>query len=205
MADLVYGRGTVFFLVAAVALCVAGFQTLQHAPAGLGTRAAWRRAVALVRFGAYRRYDVRPLRWQTPALGVLLLLGAGAAFFALMALGPQPYYWPPTAAFGDSPPLATRAGWLALGALPFVVLFAAKANLVAALAGVSHEKLMVFHLWLAWAVFALALLHTFPFVVYNETKHMSAEMWDTMWFYWTGVVALVAQAYLTLMSIPWLR
>lgn len=135
----------------------------------------------------------------------MLLLGLGFSFFTLMVLAPQPYYWPTTAAFGDSPPLATRSGWLALASIPFLITFATKANVIATLTGVSHEKLMVFHTWLAWAVLVLALLHTFPFIVYNKSQNMSAEMWNTMSYYWTGVIALVAQAYLTFMSIPRLR
>jgi ferric-chelate reductase len=38
-----------------------------------------------------------------------------------MTLGPKPYYWPTDASYGGSPPLATRAGWMALGLLPFVL------------------------------------------------------------------------------------
>lgn len=39
-----------------------------------------------------------------------------------MTLGPKPYYWPTDASYGSSPPIATRAGWMALGLLPFVLL-----------------------------------------------------------------------------------
>jgi hypothetical protein len=40
-----------------------------------------------------------------------------------MTLGPKPYYWHNTSAvsYGNSPPIATRAGWMALGLLPFVL------------------------------------------------------------------------------------
>lgn len=37
-----------------------------------------------------------------------------------MDLIPQPYYWADEI-FGDSPPLATRSGWLALACMPFVL------------------------------------------------------------------------------------
>lgn len=203
MADLVYGRGTVYFFLITLLVCAAAFWTLKHTPAFLHTRAAWHKAVAAVRFSAYRQYRVAG--WTTPSLGVMLLLGLGFTFFTLMTLAPQPYYWPTTASFGDSPPLATRSGWLALAPIPFMIMFATKANMIGAVTGVSHEKLMVFHTWLAWAVFVLALLHTFPFIIYNQSQNMSAEMWATMSYYWTGVIALVAQAYMTFMSVPWLR
>lgn len=41
----------------------------------------------------------------------------------VLTLGPKPYYWPNTkeVVFGGSPPLAIRAGWIALGLLPFVM------------------------------------------------------------------------------------
>ncbi|KAJ4385766.1 hypothetical protein N0V93_010197 [Gnomoniopsis smithogilvyi] len=205
VADLVYGRGTVYFFLITLFFCITGFWALRYTPAAVRARASWHKTVAIFRFWAYRRYEIKLLQWQTPTIGVMLLLGAGFTFFTLMVLAPQPYYWPTTAAFGDSPPLATRSGWLALASIPFLITFATKANMIASLTGVSHEKLMVFHTWLAWAVLVLALLHTFPFIVYNKSQNMSAEMWNTMSYYWTGVIALVAQAYLTFMSIPKLR
>lgn len=40
-----------------------------------------------------------------------------------MTFAAKPYYWPNTKeiSYGDSPPIATRAGWMALGCLPFVL------------------------------------------------------------------------------------
>lgn len=55
---------------------------------------------------------------------------------AAMSFGPKPYYWPTDADYGSSPPLATRAGWMALGLLPFVLALSAKANLISALTGI---------------------------------------------------------------------
>lgn len=205
VADLVYARATVWLFLALVAACAAGFAALLYAPPALRRHPSWQKLVALVRLAAYRRYDV--VRFQTPAVGVMLLLASGALFFLLMTLLPQPYYWPNTADvnFGDSPPLATRAGWMALAAIPFLILFASKSNPIASLTGVSHDKLIVFHTWSAWAVLVLALVHTFPFIVYSFQTDTMALNWSTSSFYWTGVVALVAQGYLTFMSVPWIR
>lgn len=205
VADLVYGRGTVYFFVIAILLCTAGFLSVKNTPAGLRTRVWWQKLVAAVRFSALRRYQLGSTRWRTPTLGVMGLLGAGFVFFLLMTFAPQPFYWPSTAAFGDSPPLATRSGWMALAATPFLILFASKANMIGTMTGVSHDKLIVFHTWLAWAVLALALLHTFPFIIYNYQQGMMLEMWNTSFSYWTGVAALLPQAYLTFMSVPWIR
>ncbi|PYH98954.1 hypothetical protein BO71DRAFT_343758, partial [Aspergillus ellipticus CBS 707.79] len=124
-----------------------------------------------------------------------------------MTLGPQPYYWPNTEAvsYGGSPPLATRSGWMALALLPFILALSAKANLISVLTGVSHEKLQVFHHWTSYAMFALALVHTFPFIVYNIHKGDMVKPWKTEVTYWTGVATLIPQTYLTLMSLPAIR
>lgn len=194
-----------YFFLIAIFFCTAGFLALKNTPAGVRTRAWWQKLVAVFRFSAYRKYELKALRGHTPTIGVMVLLAVGFVFFTAMTLGPQPYYWPSTASFGDSPPLATRTGWMALAATPFLILFATKANMIGTLTGVSHDKLIVFHTWLAWAVLVLALLHTFPFIVYNYQKGMMVEMWDTMFSYWTGVAAILPQAYLTFMSVPWIR
>lgn len=122
-----------------------------------------------------------------------------------MTLIPQPYYWPTDADYGSSPPLATRAGWMALGLLPFVLALSAKANMISALTGIPHEKLQVFHHWTSYAMFVLALIHTFPFIVYHAREGDMVKEWKTDVVYWTGIGAIVPQAYLTIMSLPFIR
>lgn len=73
-------------------------------------------------------------------------------------------------------------------------------NLVTSVTGIAHEKLQVFHRWSACALFVLALVHTFPFIVYHQSLGDLLTQWRTSVFYWTGVVALVAQFYLTAFS-----
>ncbi|KAH8430011.1 ferric reductase family protein [Aspergillus melleus] len=124
-----------------------------------------------------------------------------------MTLGPKPYYWPNTRelSYGSSPPIATRTGWMALALLPFVLALSTKANLISALTGVSHEKLQVFHHWTSYAMFVLALIHTFPFIIFHIWKGDMVKQYNTSIAYWTGVVALIFQAYLTVMSLPSIR
>jgi hypothetical protein len=97
-----------------------------------------------------------------------------------MDLAPKPYYWADEK-FGGSPPLATRSGWMALACMPFVLYVqahaqistilimpsatATKTNWITLFTGVSHERLQVFHRWISYAFFILALLHTFPWYV----------------------------------------
>jgi ferric-chelate reductase len=54
-------------------------------------------------------------------------------------------------------------------------------------------------------MFALALVHTFPFIIYNQRKGDLVKQWKTSVAYWTGVITIIAQAYLTLMSLPFIR
>ncbi|EIC07264.1 Ferric reductase domain protein transmembrane component domain-containing protein, partial [Microbacterium laevaniformans OR221] len=48
---------------------------------------------------------------------------------------------------------------------------ATKTSWITLLTGVSHEKLQVFHRWISYAFFLLALMHTFPFIVYHIRFH----------------------------------
>lgn len=124
-----------------------------------------------------------------------------------MTLGPRPYYWPntKTLSFGNSPPIATRTGWMALGCLPFVIATSSKSNMITAFTGISHEKLQVFHRWISYAMFVLGLIHTFPFIVFHFWKGDMITVWSTSVVYWTGVVTLIAQAWLTFASMSPLR
>jgi predicted ferric reductase len=94
---------------------------------------------------------------------------------------------------------------MAIGCMPFVIATAGKSNFITAVTGISHEKLQVFHRWISYAFFVLALIHTFPFIVYNIYEGQMVEEWNTNVCYWTGVVAILAQAWLTFASFSPLR
>lgn len=68
-----------------------------------------------------------------------------------------------------------------------------------------NEINQIFHHWTSYAMFALALVHTFPFIVYNISKGDMVQEWKTSVVYWTGAIAIIAQAYLTFMSLPGIR
>lgn len=63
----------------------------------------------------------------------------------------------------------------------------------------------MFHHWAGYAMFVLALVHTFPFIVYNISQGEMIEEWKTSIVYWTGIGAIIPQAYLTIMSFPSIR
>lgn len=165
------------------------------------------RVVALNRYLTQRSFRIDGLNWNSAPLGVLFLGGVGTIFFFAMTLGPQPYYWPNTAelSYGSSPPIATRAGYMSLACMPFVFATSPKSNMITALTGVSHEKLQTFHRWISYAMYVLALIHTFPFIVFHIWKGDMVKQWNTTVYYWTGVIILLAQTYLTFASMSPLR
>ncbi|KAJ5698008.1 hypothetical protein N7462_000013 [Penicillium macrosclerotiorum] len=207
IADLVYALPTVAFFMSTLGIFIIGHFISSQV---LGYRKfrgprLWRRLIAMVRYLSYRGFYVKALQWNSAPLGLLLLGAAGAVYFFCMDLIPQPYYWP-SLDFGGSPPLGTRSGWMALACMPFVFATATKTSWITLLTGVSHEKLQVFHRWISYAFFILALLHTFPFIVYHIRFHdmvMQVEM--SLIFYWTGIVAIIFQAWLTFASHSFIR
>lgn len=80
-----------------------------------------------------------------------------------------------------------------------------KANMISGLTGIPHEKIQVFHHWTSYAMFVLALIHTFPYIIYHIWKGDMMHQWKTSIVYWTGTAALLSQTYLTLMSLPFIR
>lgn len=181
--------------------------TTELSPKGLREAKPIRKLVALNRYLSYRSLRINALDWNSAPLGILLLGAVGTIFFFSMTLGPKPYYWPNThtLSYGDSPPLATRAGWMSLACLPFVFATAGKSNLITLVTGVSYDKLQVFHRWISYAMYVLALIHTFPFIVHNIWNGDMVEQWRTQVTYWTGVVALLAQSWLTFASFGPIR
>ncbi|PVH95905.1 hypothetical protein DM02DRAFT_720569 [Periconia macrospinosa] len=207
IADYVFALPTVAFFMCAIGVFILGHVMLSYV---LGYRrfrgpVVWRKFIAFVRYLSYRGFRVKALGWSSAPIGVLLLGLAGTVFFFCMDLIPQPYYWSDSI-YGGSPPLATRSGWMALACMPFVFATASKTNWITLFTGISHEKLQVFHRWIAYAFFVLALIHTFPFIVYHiHLGDMESHFSSSLVFYWTGIVALIFQAWLTFMSHSTIR
>lgn len=206
-ADHRYALPTVAFFLSTTLVFSLGLLFQELAPKRL-TQSPWmRRKLALYRFLSSRSWRIGFLNWNSAPLGVLLLGAVGIIYFFSMTLGPKPYYWPQIGpvGFGDSPPIATRSGWMSLACMPFVFLTSGKSNIITLVTRVSHEKLQVFHRWISYAMYILALIHTFPFIIYAIQEGAMVLSWNMTLFYWTGVVALIAQTYLTFASMSPLR
>ncbi|TVY20807.1 Ferric/cupric reductase transmembrane component 7 [Lachnellula arida] len=210
IADWVYGHATLYFMCAIVGVfaiphILTRIWRASKRENPLKGNKIWQRALASTRFLGYRTFYLRGLNWYSPATGVMLLGLAGLIYFMSLTLGPKPYYWPKKPSYGGSPPIATRSGWMALALLLFVMILSSKVNWITVLTGISHEKLQVFHRWASWTMFVLALVHTFPFIVVHMQKHDMMLQWRTSVVYWTGVAALIPQAWLNIMSIGPIR
>ncbi|KAI5814669.1 ferric reductase NAD binding domain-containing protein [Pyronema omphalodes] len=202
-ADLDYAHAMVIFMCVTIAF-FAGIQLLSRiSNARIRRSHLGKRVLGSYRYLSYRSWYLRAFDWYSPSLGIILIGVIGFVFSITLLLAVKPYYWPNTKgphaiSFGSSPPIATRAGWMSLALLPFIMALSAKQNLITLLTGVSHEKLQIFHQWASYAMLILALAHTFPFIVYHIwLGDMMMQYSMTIW-YWTGIAALIPQAYLTL-------
>jgi ferric-chelate reductase len=122
-ADHVYALNTVYFVCATVFVFAVAHFASRYAPARVRSSSLWQKGTAAGRFLSYRGFWIPGVGYWAGSAGVAGLIGAGAVFFFAMTLGPRPYYWPntDTVNFGGSPPIATRAGWMAVALLPFVL------------------------------------------------------------------------------------
>jgi hypothetical protein len=122
--------------------------------------------VAFFRFIFYRSIpQVRVKKsWRPivfPSLAVTVIVFLALSLGILYCTLPQPLFWK-SIAYG-SPPLAVRAGMMAVALMPWIVALATKANLISMVTGISHERLNVLHRWGAYICLILSILHTVPY------------------------------------------
>lgn len=168
-------------------------------------------AFALVRWVFYRPIPV--LRYKKheitfPSLGAVLIVSVAMAFVTLYCFIPQPLYYQ-SIRFG-SPPVAIRAGMLAVAMMPWIVALSMKANMVAMLTGIGHERLNVLHRWGGYICLFLSLVHTIPFYITPVWDHGAQAVFKSYfpgqyYVYGTGVAALVPLVFLCVHSLPILR
>jgi len=124
--------------------------------------------IALIRFIVYRPLPdiVIRRRWRPimfPSLPAASIILAATIFTTLYCFVPQPLYWSNITV--GSPPLAIRAGMLAVALIPWILALSMKANLISMITGIGHERLNVLHRWAGWLCVFLSLVHTVPFYV----------------------------------------
>jgi len=127
--------------------------------------------LALSRFILYRpipAFQIRRLKKKMrpitfPSVGVILIVAAALIFVVCYCFVPQPLYR--QSIQDGSPPLAIRAGMIAVAMMPWIVGLSMKANIVSYLTGIGHERLSVLHRWMAYLCLLLSLIHTIPFYI----------------------------------------
>ncbi|WFD35725.1 hypothetical protein MCUN1_002586 [Malassezia cuniculi] len=138
----------------------------------------------------YNPPDIGFIRF--PTTGEIIVVFSFCISVIAWAFSIKPYYRL-TREWG-TPPLAVRTGMMGAGLVPFIVCLAVKVNPISVLTGISHDKLQVFHQWLARLFLFLSVVHAIPFI-YQPNKEGGSKnlhayyMSDPM--YWSGTAALV--------------
>lgn len=169
------------------------------------------KAIAFMRWIFYRpipTIKIGKLEVVFPSLAVTGIVLAALVFVTLYCFLPQPlYYW--SIALG-SPPLAVRAGMLAVAMIPWIVALSTKANFITLMTGLSPERLNGLHRWSAYICLFLSLVHMIPFYI--------TPIWEDgalinyrigipphIYVYGTGLAALVPLLVLCIHSLPIFR
>jgi len=168
-------------------------------------------AIALTRFIFYRplpSIQRKKREISLPGAGATFMILAATVFVTLYCFIPQPLYYA-SIGFG-SPPLAVRAGMIAVAMMPWIVALAMKANMITMLTGIGHERLNVLHRWAAYICLFLSLIHTIPYYVtpvWDQGGLATFKSFFTgqYYIYGTGLAALVPLCVLCIHSLPFLR
>ncbi|KAI9686828.1 MAG: hypothetical protein M1820_010535 [Bogoriella megaspora] len=170
--------------------------------------------IALFRYVFYRPMPIINYRkgWRPlvfPSLSVMCISFAGLAFSLLYCFLPRPLYFQ-SMEFG-SPPLAVRAGMLAVAMMPWIIAMSMKANFVSMLTGIGHERLNVLHRWGAYICLTLSLLHAIPFYIQKLRDPAGYAVYrayfntNGIYIFGTGFAALAPLIFLCLHSLATLR
>ncbi|KAL1980640.1 hypothetical protein VTN96DRAFT_3891 [Rasamsonia emersonii] len=143
-----------------------------------------------------------------PSLGVTALVLAALIFVTLYCFLPRPLYYSSIAL--GSPPLAIRAGMIAVSMVPWIVALGTKPNLVSMVTGIGPERLNVLHRWLGYLCLYLSLIHMIPFFVtpvWTDGALPIFQMYlpNNIYIYGTGIAAFAPLAFLCVHSLPFLR
>ncbi|GES63167.1 metalloreductase transmembrane component [Aspergillus terreus] len=177
----------------------------------VSTIAPFNNTIAFVRWLFYRPLPVLrigPVSIVLPSLGASAVILAALLFVILYSFVPQPLYYSSIAI--GSPPLAIRAGMIAVAMIPWIVALSTRANFITMLTGIGHERLNVLHRWAGYLCLILSLIHMIPFYVTPVWEHGVLIYYQqyfprNIYIYGTGFAALAPLIFLCLHSLPILR
>lgn len=173
--------------------------------------APFNNVVAMFRYFFYRPMPTaRFMSWKFtfPSAAVLVIVFIGLAFSLLYCFLPRPLFYE-TMAYG-SPPVAIRAGMMAIALVPWVTALASKVNLISFLTGIGHERLIVLHRWGAYICLILSAIHAVPYW-YQSMRDPDGFAKFKLYFnqqyyiFTTGIACLCPLLFLVLHSLPFLR
>ncbi|KAK8005205.1 hypothetical protein PG990_011242 [Apiospora arundinis] len=169
-------------------------------------------ALALFRWVFYRPIpDLvwRKHRFTFSSLAVVAVGFIGFAFTALYTFLLQPLYWQ-SIQFG-SPPVAIRAGMIAVAMTPWIIASSMKTNVLTWITGIGPERLNVFHRWAGYLCLFMSLVHTVPFYVQPVWDDGGMQTFSRLFpegsgvIYGTGISCLVPLVWLCVASLPFIR
>ncbi|UQC83517.1 ferric reductase like transmembrane component [Colletotrichum lupini] len=148
-------------------------------------------------------------RFTFSSLAVVTCGLIALAFVTLYCFLQQPLYWQ-SIQFG-SPPIAIRAGMIAVALTPWIIVTSMKANVLSILIGIGPERLNVFHRWAGYLCLFLSLVHTIPFYVQPVWDDGGMDVFSRLFpggsgvIYGTGIACLVPLVWLCVASLPFIR
>ncbi|KAG9003881.1 hypothetical protein FRB94_002798 [Tulasnella sp. JGI-2019a] len=141
-------------------------------------------------YSVYRYLD-RPVWWVGYSVGLSL---AFAIYTGIISFGIL-YHNLPT--FGPR-----RAGWIAVGQIPFIIFLSTKNNLLGFVLGVGYEKLNVWHRWVGKTMFLSLMAHVVGYLVLFTAK---AKLVHEVRILYDAWIALSGFLCLSLFSLPVVR
>ncbi|KAJ0326999.1 hypothetical protein COL5a_006173 [Colletotrichum fioriniae] len=148
-------------------------------------------------------------RFTFSSLAVVTCGLIALAFVTLYCFLQQPLYWQ-SIQFG-SPPVAIRAGMIAVALTPWIIVTSMKANVLSILISIGPERLNVFHRWAGYLCLFLSLVHTIPFYVQPVWDDGGMDVFSRLFpggsgvIYGTGIACLVPLVWLCVASLPFIR
>ncbi|TIB13997.1 hypothetical protein E3P77_00559 [Wallemia ichthyophaga] len=120
-----------------------------------------RQIAAVCRAGKYHQIKIHKwyLPHTIPLVGIILLF----IWLAVWPLATLPYYTDNFLA--EKPPLATRAGSLAMALVPFIFTLGSRVNPISLATGISHEKLQTYHQYGSRLLLFISLVHGVPMLL----------------------------------------
>ncbi|KAG5288194.1 ferric reductase [Histoplasma ohiense] len=166
---------------------------------------------ALIRWIVYRPIPVIRL-WKVeivpPSMGASVVVTMALIFVTLYCFVPQPLFYSNIRA--GSPPLAIRAGMIAVALMPWIVSLSSKANLISLMTGIGHERLNVLHRWGGYLCLFLSLVHMIPFYITPVWENDGLQIYGklrtgNLYIYASGLAAFAPLCFLCVHSLPVLR